>query len=92
MTAYNPINGIHASENIEMLQGILREEWGYKGIVTSDWVNEKDHVKEVKAGNDIKMPRGESEKLMNALQDGTLTREELGVCVKRILEMFLWIE
>ncbi len=92
MTAYNPINGMHASENAEMLQGILRQEWGYEGLVTSDWVNEKDHVKEVKAGNDIKMPRGETEKLMTALQNGTLTREELGICVKRILEMFLWIE
>lgn len=92
MTAYNPINGVHASENAELLQGILRKEWGYEGMVTSDWVNEKDHVKEVKAGNDIKMPRGESEKLMNALNAGTLTREELAICVKRILEMFLWVE
>lgn len=92
MTAYNPINGVHASENAELLQGILRQEWGYEGMVTSDWVNEKDHVKEVKASNDIKMPLGEPEKLMEALKDGTLMREELGICVKRILEMFLWIE
>lgn len=92
MTAYNPINGVHASENAELLQGILRKEWGFQGMVTSDWVNEKDHVKEVKAGNDIKMPLGEPEKLMAALQDGTLTREEVAVCVKRILEMFLWLE
>lgn len=92
MTAYNPINGVHASENAELLQGILRNEWGFQGMVTSDWVNEKDHVKEVKAGNDIKMPLGEPEKLMEALQNGTLMREELAICVKRILEMFLWIE
>ena len=92
MTAYNPINGVHASENAEMLQGILRQEWGFQGMVTSDWVNEKDHVKEIKAGNDIKMPLGEPEKLMAALQDGRLKREELAICVKRILEMFLWIE
>ncbi len=92
MTAYNPINGVHASENAELLQGILRNEWGFQGMVTSDWYNEKDHVKEVKAGNDIKMPLGEPEKLMEALQNGTLMREELAICVKRILEMFLWIE
>lgn len=92
MTAYNPINGVHASENAELLSGILRQEWGYDGMVTSDWVNEKDHVKEIKAGNDIKMPRGEQEKLLEALQNGTLRREELAVCVKRILEMFLWLE
>ena len=92
MTAYNPINGVHASENAELLNGILRQEWGFDGMVTSDWVNEKDHVKEIKAGNDIKMPLGEPEKLMEALKNGTLKREELGICVKRILEMFLWIE
>lgn len=92
MTSYNPINGVHASENAELLQGILRNEWGFKGMVTTDWANEKDHVKEVKAGNDIKMPLGEPEKLMEALQNGTLMREELGICVKRILETFLWIE
>ena len=92
MTAYNPINGVHTSENAELLNGILRQEWGFDGMVTSDWVNEKDHVKEVQAGNDIKMPRGEQEKLLSALKDGTLRREELAVCVKRILTMFLWLE
>ena len=92
MTAYNPINGVHASENAELLQGILRKEWGFRGMVTSDWVNEKDHVKEIKAGNDIKMPLGEPQKLIAALKDGTLKREEIAICVKRILEMFLWIE
>ena len=92
MTAYNPINGIHASENAELINGILRQEWGFAGAVTSDWVNEKDHVKEIKAGNDIKMPRGEQEKLLTALKDGSLRREEIAVCVKRLLEMFLWIE
>ena len=92
MTAYNPINGIHASENAELLNGILRQEWGFEGAVTSDWVNEKDHVKEIKAGNDIKMPRGEQQKLLAALKDGTLQREEIAVCAKRLLEMFLWIE
>jgi len=92
MTAYNPINGIHASENAELLGGILRQEWGFDGMVTTDWVNEKDHIKEIKAGNDIKMPRGEQEKLLAALKDGDLRREEVAVCAKRILEMFLWLE
>ena len=92
MTAYNPINGIHASENAELLGGILRQEWGFDGMVTTDWVNEKDHIKELKAGNDIKMPRGEQEKLLAALKDGSLRREEVAVCAKRILEMFLWLE
>ena len=61
-------------------------------MLTSDWENGKPHVKEVIAGNDIKMDKGEPDKLMDALKDGSLKREELAVCVKRILEMILWVE
>lgn len=92
MTSYNLVNGIPTSQNAELIQGILREEWGYKGLVTSDWITEKEHVLELKAGNDIKMPAGEPDKLLKALQDGLLTRKELAVSVKRLLEMFLWLE
>ena len=92
MTSYNIVNGVAASQNAELLQGILRGEWGYEGLVTSDWVTLKDHVLEVKAGNDIKMPVGEPQNLMKALQDGSLKREELAICVKHLLEMILWLE
>ncbi len=92
MTSYNLINGVPASENAELIYGILRGEWGYRGMITTDWDNNKSHVKEVKAGNDVKMSHGEPEKLKEALSNGELSREELAVCVKRILELFLWIE
>ncbi len=92
MTSYNFINGVPASECQELLIGILRNEWGYEGMLTTDWWNEKSHVKEVQAGNDIKMAIGEPEKLMVALKSGELKREELAICVKRILEMILWLE
>ena len=92
MTSYNIINGIAASEHTELIQGILRNEWGFDGMITSDWENGKSHIKEVIAGNDIKMDKGEPDKLMAALKDGSLKREELAVCVKRILEMILWAE
>ena len=92
MTSYNLVNGIPASQNVELIQGILREEWGYEGLVTSDWVTYKEHVLEVKAGNDIKMPVGEPDMLLEALNDGSLTREELALSVKRLLEMILWLE
>ena len=92
MTAYNIINGVRASENTELLTGILREEWGFEGMVTSDWHNHADHEKEVKAGNDIKMPDGTPDKLLEAVHTGSLTREALCVCAKRILEMILWLE
>lgn len=92
MTSYNIINGVRASENAELLTGILRNEWGFDGMVTSDWRNKSAHELEVKAGNDIKMPVGTPEKLLDALNAKTLKREELCVCVKRILEMILWLE
>lgn len=92
MTSYNIVNGVAASQNAELLQGILRGEWGYEGLVTSDWVTLKDHVREVKAGNDIKMPVGEPQNLMKALQDGSLKREELAICVKHLLKIILWLE
>ena len=92
MTSYNIINGIAASENAELIQGILRDEWGFDGMLTSDWENGKSHVQEVIAGNDIKMDKGEPDKLMAALKDGSLKREELAVCVKRILEMILKLD
>lgn len=92
MTAYNLINGVRVSENAELLTGILRGEWGFRGMITSDWNNKADHEKEVKAGNDVRMPIGNPEKLLAALNAGTLSREELCVCVKRILEMILWLE
>ncbi len=92
MTAYNIINGVRASENAELLDGILRSEWGFEGMVTTDWENLAEQRKEIQAGNDLKMPYGYPEHLKKALKNGILTREELCVCVKRILEMILWLE
>ena len=92
MTAYNIINGVRASENVELLQGILRNEWGFDGMVTTDWTTRAEHYKEEKAGNDLKMPRGDYNNVREALADGRITREELCICVKRILEMILWLE
>ena len=92
MTSYNFINGVAASQNAELLQGILRNEWGYQGLVTTDWRTKKDHVHEVLAGNDIKMPIGEPDELIKAIQSGLLTREEAAESVKRLLEIILWLE
>ena len=92
MTSYNIINGVRASENTQLLTGILRGEWGFDGLVISDWNNHGDHEQELKAGNDIKMPIGSPEKLMEGLKSKTLSREQLCVSVKRLLEMILWLE
>jgi beta-glucosidase len=92
MTAYNIVNGVRASENVELVEGILRGEWGYEGMVTTDWQTLGDPVQELLAYNDIKMPYSYPDQVKAALENGTLIREVLCVCVKHILEMILWLE
>jgi beta-glucosidase len=89
MSAYNLINGHRASENHELLEDILRGEWGFDGLVTSDWWTYGEHYKEVKAGNDLKMASGYPERLMAALEKGVLTREEMEISAKRVLRLLL---
>lgn len=92
MSSYNVINGHRASENREMLEDILRGEWGFEGMVTTDWWTLGEHYKEVKAGNDIKMGLGFPERLLEAMEKGALTREEMEICAKRILGLILKID
>ncbi len=89
MSSYNLINGQHTSESWELLTGILRYEWGFKGMVETDWGVKNDPVKEVKAGNDLKMPTGYPDELKAAVEKGELARAELELCAKRIIEMML---
>ena len=71
------------------MEDILRGEWGFEGMVSTDWWTYGEHYKEVKAGNDLKMASGYPERLMDALKLGALTREEMEICVKRILTVML---
>lgn len=88
MSSYNLINGLHTSESWELLTGILRNEWGFKGMVVTDWGVKNRPVVEVKAGNDMKMHCGYPDELKAAYEAGELTRAELELCVSRILDMF----
>lgn len=92
MTSYNLINDRRCCESYEQLQGILREEWGFTGMVTTDWGVPCNHALVCKAGNDIRMHTGKPEDLTDALNKGTLKREHMEVCVRRILEMILKFE
>lgn len=92
MSSYNIINGRRASENREMLEDILRDEWGFEGMVTTDWWTKGEHYKEVKAGNDMKMASGFPERLLEAMEAGVLTRSEMEVCARRVLELILKID
>jgi beta-glucosidase len=92
MSSYNIINSHRASENRELLQDILRDEWDFKGFVTTDWWTAGEHYKELLAGNDIKMGRGYPERLMEALEKGLITRENMLISVKRMLNVLLRFE
>lgn len=92
MSSYNAINGHRASENHELLEDILRGEWGFKGIVTTDWWTRAEHYKEIKAGNDIKMGNGFPDRVKKAMEMGQLGRPELEHCARRVLELILKID
>ncbi len=88
MSSYNLINGIHTSESWELLGGILRDEWGFGGMITTDWGQKNDPVRELRAGNDLKMHIGYPDDLQAGLDRGEITVSHLKTCVMRILDMF----
>ena len=92
MSAYNMINGHRASENHDLLEGILRDEWHFHGMVTSDWWTRGEHYKEIKAGNDVKMACGFPERVKKAMELGALDRSDLERCAKRVLDLILKID
>ena len=89
MTSYNFINGVHAAENGPLLTDVLRGQWGFKGMVMTDWGGGYRGGAIIAAGNDLIMPG--NVKYMNAikeaLKDGTLTEGQLDECVRRVLEL-----
>ena len=89
MSSYNLVNGVQTSENKELLTNILRGEWGFEGMVTTDWWTQGEHYRETKAGNDIKMACGFPERVKEALEKGYISREEIRICARRILQMIL---
>ena len=87
MSAYNKINGTACSANGELLTKLLREEWGFDGIVISDWGGVYDSVEAIKAGNDLEMPQIDNRsEVLKALKDCRLSMEELDLTVLRILK------
>ena len=92
MSSYNVINGQRASESRELLTTILREEWGYAGLVMSDWWTKGEHYKEILAGNDLKMANGYPERVQQAMDLGLVSREDLETCARRVLELILKID
>lgn len=89
MTSYNFINGIYTSENKELLETILRDEWGYQGTVMTDWFGGADGAKQVWAGNDMLQPGRDTQftQIVEAVKNGTLKEEDVNRNVSRILSL-----
>ena len=92
MSSYNMINGYRTSESEDLLTGILRDEWGYEGMVTTDWWTCGEHYKETKAGNDLKMGNGYPDRVKKAYDKGAISRSEMETSVKRILGLILKLD
>uniref|UniRef100_UPI0025D7C579 glycoside hydrolase family 3 C-terminal domain-containing protein n=1 Tax=uncultured Ruminococcus sp. TaxID=165186 RepID=UPI0025D7C579 len=90
MCSYNRINGHHSSQNKWLLTDVLRNEWGYKGLVMSDWGAVDDRVAGIKAGLDLEMPAsfGKNDRLIvDAVNNGKLSIKALDKCVERVLRL-----
>ena len=90
MSSYNIINGVYAQGNKDLLTTILRDEWGYKGIVMTDWIGKRDKLpteQEVTAGNDLMMPGypAQAEDIVQAVKAGRLDIKDVDRNVRNML-------
>lgn len=89
MSSYNKINGCYTSQSSELLEELLRKEWGFDGLVLSDWYGGDDPVAQMKAGNDLLMPGLAiwSNSIDSALKNGALDAGDVDRNIHRILEI-----
>ena len=94
MSSYNLINGTAASENYDLLNNILREEWGYEGYVCGDWNNDKDIVKEINGGLTVRDPYGSCDLsvILTAVSAGRISRSTLLKGAKAMLNTIIHMQ
>ena len=91
MSSYNLLNGEYTQESYDLLTTILRDEWGFDGIVLSDWTDKaetRSAAREIHAGQDLKMPGAPvlSDDIVSAVKEGKVSMEDVDLCVKRMLQ------
>jgi beta-glucosidase len=92
MTSYNRVNGVHASDHAHLLRDILRDDWGFDGLVVSDWGGTNDRVLALEAGMDLEMPSSGGaydDEVRAALADGSLPESRLRESAARVVELAL---
>ncbi|MCI2068592.1 MAG: glycoside hydrolase family 3 C-terminal domain-containing protein [Bacilli bacterium] len=90
MSSYNRINGVHSSDNLRLLTDVLRKEWGFEGLVMTDWGGMGDKVKAIKAGTDLEMPfsgRTTLDVALKAYEEQQLSEDEIDSCVRRVKDL-----
>ena len=92
MSSYNPVNGDYSNQNQHLCNAILRNEWGYKGVMVSDWGGEDDRIKGLLANNELEMPFNDGDtdrEIVQAIRDGKLDEKILDDCVDRVIDLAL---
>ena len=92
MCSYNKINGVHASDNKWLRTDVLRDEWGFDGMVVTDWGALSDRIKGYEAGCDLNMPGGSKymeKAAMEAVRNGTLSESNIDAAAERIIRLAL---
>ena len=92
MSAYPMINGVHCSDSKRLLNDILREEWGFEGMVVTDWGGLCDRVKAMEAGCDLSMPGGSDymeDRVVAAVHDGKISESAVDACAARVIRQAL---
>ncbi|KAL2783948.1 glycoside hydrolase superfamily [Aspergillus keveii] len=90
MTSYNRVNGIYVSDDARLVNGVVRQEWGFDGLVVSDWMGVYSTAESVNAGVDVDLPgptKWRGDKLFQAITDGAVSEETVNNSARRVLEI-----
>lgn len=91
MSSYNRLNGPFTQESHDLLTRILRDDWGFNGMVMTDWTGPRNTVAQIMAGNDLMEPgyTEQTDELVAAVKAGKLSEEDLDICVRRVLQFIV---